>query len=85
MKNDNKEIARELAKIASNTAGNLFFGVIMVVVVFGVLLTGFELLLRLMVKRKWNWKFILAWTWILLVSYVIWFKMVPGAIEWLLK
>jgi hypothetical protein len=38
-----------------------------------------------MVKRKWNWKFILAWTWILLVSYVIWFKMVPGAIEWLLK
>jgi hypothetical protein len=45
--NDNKEIARELAKIASNTAGNLFFGFIMVVVVFGVLLTGFELLLRL--------------------------------------
>ena len=47
MKNDNKEIARELAKIASNTAGNLMFGVIMIVVVFGVLLTGFELLLRL--------------------------------------
>mgnify|MGYP000552786233 CR=1 FL=1 len=45
--NDNKEIARELAKIASNTAGNLFFGVIMVVVVFGVLLAGFELLARL--------------------------------------
>jgi len=45
--NDNKEIARELAKISSNTAGNLFFGVIMVVVVFGVLLTGFELIARL--------------------------------------
>ena len=48
MKNDNKEIARELAKIACNTAGNLMFGVIMVVVVFGVLLTGFEMLIRLL-------------------------------------
>ena len=45
--NDNKEIARELVKIASNTAGNLMFGIIMVVVVFGVLLAGFELLARL--------------------------------------
>ena len=45
--NDNKEIAKELAKMASNTAGNLFFGFIVVVVVFGVLLTGFELIARL--------------------------------------
>ena len=48
MKNDNKEIAKELAKIACNTAGNLFAGVILIICVFGVLLAGFEMLIRLL-------------------------------------
>jgi len=38
-----------------------------------------------MVKRKWNWKFILAWAWILTTTYIIWFKMVPGAIKYIMS
>jgi len=37
MKNDNKEIAKELAKIACNTAGNLFVGVIIITCVMALL------------------------------------------------
>ena len=46
--NDNKEIAKELVKIGCNTAGNLFAGVILITCVFGVLLAGFEMLIRLL-------------------------------------
>ena len=35
-------------------------------------------------KSKFNWRFVLAWAWILLVSYIIWFKFVPGAIKYIM-
>lgn len=35
--NDNKEIAKELVKIAANTAGNLFAGVVVIMCVMALL------------------------------------------------
>ena len=35
-------------------------------------------------KRRYNWTKIITWAIILLVSYVIWFKMVPGAFEYVM-
>ena len=35
--NDNKQIAKELVKIAANTAGNLFAGLVVVVCVMALL------------------------------------------------
>ena len=32
---------------------------------------------------KLNWTKMIAWAWILTTAYIIWFKMVPGAIEYI--
>lgn len=49
MKNDNKEIAKELVKIGCNTAGNLFAGIIVIGCVM-VLLSAF-----VAVIQEWLW------------------------------
>ena len=36
-----------------------------------------------MKEPKINWTFIITWMVIFLTAYVFWFKMVPGAIEYL--
>lgn len=46
--NDNKEIAKELFRLAGNTAGNLFAGFVVIVCVMVLMMFGLEVLTLLL-------------------------------------